>query len=398
MDKSRFHFENYACDLIQEQRFNVETGLLQPSYLIRVNPSKSIRTAYIPGEGLQVVGEKEIASKNNILGEFLALKKDDSTSYKDFFSKYGFLFPIDAGDEYQRISIKQIDALKNRLFAFVLLVNNQYFDQNAIEKNKRNFEELLNASLFLLLTSAPKVMVEDEVIFEVEENSLMKVLNGVTGYDEQPQDFIEEADGFKRPAYRATIVIEEENYIYLSNDEYLKYVSEENQVPQWCKNVYRIFINKDNFTDNEEVKFAVDFLFYFIRKYTPFDFSESYPIADFTNDIYEQLNEDEIMKKALIKLSKYIIKSEFERNLKDVTPIYDVENMSPNWKLPSLFSALYFSLFYLDANESMYRQCSNVYCGQYFEVPKTNRRKKYCCAACGNAANQRRYKSRKNQK
>ena len=81
MDKSRFHFENYACDLIQEQRFNVETGLLQPSYLIRVNPSKSIRTAYIPGEGLQVVGEKEITSKNNILGEFLALKKDDSTSY-----------------------------------------------------------------------------------------------------------------------------------------------------------------------------------------------------------------------------------------------------------------------------------------------------------------------------
>ena len=398
MDKSRFHFENCACELIQEQRYSEETNSLLPSYLIRINSSNMIRTTYIPGEGLQVVEAKENTSKNNILGEFLALKKDELSSYKEFFSKYGFLFPAEMRDSYESIDIKKIDDLKNRLYAFVLLVNNQYFDQYATVKNQRNFKELLDASLFLLLTSAPKIMVGTEVVFEVEENMLIKCLGGVTSYSEQPKDYIEESDGHRSPIFRVNDSILGEEHVALPSNGYLEYVSEDNPVPQWCKNVYRIYINKESFTDKQDVGFAVDFLFNFINRYTPFECDENYPIAEFTDDVYEQINEDEVMQNALVKLSKLIIKNEFERNLKEVTPVYNVETMSPDWKLPSLFSALYFSLFYMDANESMYRRCANTNCGQYFEVPKTNRRKKYCCAACGNATNQRRYKSRKSQK
>lgn len=118
-------------------------------------------------------------------------------------------------------------------------------------------------------------------------------------------------------------------------------------------------------------------------------------IFDTNNEqFYDHL--DENLKKATIRVAKYVIKEELDYNLSVVTPSYDIRQMSPAWKIPDLFTALYFSIFYMNSSFEVFRLCANPSCRKPFRVETTRRNKKYCCDACRNAVGQRNY--RKNKK
>lgn len=52
---------------------------------------------------------------------------------------------------------------------------------------------------------------------------------------------------------------------------------------------------------------------------------------------------------------------------------YDTDKMQPKWNVDDLFTAMYMSLFYLRANNYIYKQCPH--CGTYFIVSRTTSKK-----------------------
>ena len=73
---------------------------------------------------------------------------------------------------------------------------------------------------------------------------------------------------------------------------------------------------------------------------------------------------------------------------------YDTDKMQPKWNVDDLFTAMYMSLFYLRANNYIYKQCPH--CGTYFIVSRTTSKKIYCTDRCRRNANAKAFR-RKHQ-
>lgn len=192
--------------------------------------------------------------------------------------------------------------------------------------------------------------------------------------------------------YKKIIKFDKEKYIEILENQSLH---------NWHRNLLRVYKNKNQLISDSKWHILADFLFHLVYDYVIFEENNITLNRIFENSLYEDLKRDKEMFDALIYSSKLLLSEEFENNLKSVHPIYNVVDMKPDWKLPSLFSTMYFSLFYLDSSQVGLRKCANPNCNQYFEVSKTNSIKKYCDSfTCGNAVNQRRYqqKIRKQQK
>ncbi len=103
------------------------------------------------------------------------------------------------------------------------------------------------------------------------------------------------------------------------------------------------------------------------------------------------------MKELLLKVAKITISEEINYNLAKISPQFNVDTMTPSWKLNNLLEALYFSVFYMKPGVELYKECENPNCKhqKYFLINATVTNKKYCCPACGNAAAQRRSRQRK---
>lgn len=82
------------------------------------------------------------------------------------------------------------------------------------------------------------------------------------------------------------------------------------------------------------------------------------------------------MKSTLIEIAQFVLGEEINANLSGIFPVYDVQTMSPSWKVDSLLSAIYFSMFYLKPDLELYRQCANPRCQKYFLVKTTSTRTK----------------------
>ena len=135
----------------------------------------------------------------------------------------------------------------------------------------------------------------------------------------------------------------------------------------------------------------IDFLFHFATNHSMFSPIDISLDGFFHDNLYKDLKNDSNLVIALMEVSKIILEDEFNNNLAKVTPTFNVLDMKPDWKLPSLYSALYFSLFYINNKEDSFRICANKNCGQLFQVPKTNSKKINCSIACTNAVSQRNY-------
>lgn len=101
------------------------------------------------------------------------------------------------------------------------------------------------------------------------------------------------------------------------------------------------------------------------------------------------------MQNALIQFAKCVIRDEINHSLQQVSPCYDIINMSGAWHIPFLLTAMYFSLFYMQTDFDVLRKCANPNCDGYFAVKTTNFKRKYCCASCRNATIQRKHRLKK---
>ena len=109
-------------------------------------------------------------------------------------------------------------------------------------------------------------------------------------------------------------------------------------------------------------------------------------------------NISEPMKNSLVEIANSIVAQEINSNLHGIHPVYNSQKMMPSWKVDTLLSAAYFSIFYLNPNLELYRQCANPRCGKYFLVKTTSTRKKYCSTECCNRVTQDTYRKNKRAK
>lgn len=387
-DKSylgEFTFDNLAVECFDESVINSVTGIEIKKLAVKTTNNKKIRMGYFHREGLKAIDSKY--RKNNPLGEFLGIKKDDLTEIKSFFEKYGFLYPI-SDSLFVKYNYSDFFILQERLLAFIKLINNQS-DINC------DVIELLDATLFLLFNN-PKLENEHLKNYLRENSYVYNIINAVVqlNQDNKHFKFIDE-DGQYVGYYTKYSNILDMEFSFSVED--MEAIERDNFTPSWCKNVLKLFYCVDNLDFDLFSKQIVEFLFGLIYLIDPFPIETISLDSSFSEETYQVFIDNDNFMKLLFAISKQLIISEFELALTFVKPTYDVVNMKPDWKLPSLISALYFSIYYRNSKNVMYRKCENINCNQYFEVSNTNSTKKHCSSGCCENKNARNTRARKKQ-
>lgn len=393
--KSAFIFESYKCISNYNETVDLYTGCKTKSLVIRNDISQSFRAAYIYGEGLKEIKKQRVNYRNNILGEFLGIEKNDINSVMSFFNKYGFLFNLSMHDQYVNVDIEDILYLKDNLEALISLLNAQ-------GSKKTNYRKLLNSVLYLLLKDDREIKINGETVYTSLHNTFLNNIKNATKVNLMDGGNIvhlPKNDGGNDIVYRVKDSISENGYHDINVQDYEEFLEDKQQYLEFAKQIFKAYMIKTSsiFTNAEEL--VIEFLFHFIQQVSLIHLESISLDMYFQDDCYTKLESKECLAltEALGKISKFLIEKELNYHLSEIRPIYNVETMQPNWNLPSLLSAMYLSLFYLNSRQESYRACENTNCGQFFLVSRTNSIKKYCCVYCTNAVSQRNYKHKKRE-
>lgn len=373
------------CEI--EKIINNHTNKLEDNLSIKEDHSSRIKMGYYITEGLKIIGYKN--KKNNPLGEFLDIKKEDLNSIKSYFKKYGFLIPL-TDKEYTRVSIEDINVIKDRLLAFLHIINNQ-------NKSNLTISELLDSVLYLILV--PSNIQENSIFYNYinQNDTLYGAFDTYANLSEKTNTFkyIKDESNQNIPVFsRFSSALNET--IEMEHD-LINTIENDNNTPNWCKQILKIFFILDNLELHETIKNKIELLFGIIYANSPFSIDNMKCEDNFSVEFYNNISKNKQLLNFLLLVSKEIIIEEFEHALKFVTPTYNVKKMKPDWKLPSLLSALYFSMYYRNSKNMIYKRCENTNCRMLFEVSNTNSLKKYCSSHCAASTNQRIYRQKKKQ-
>lgn len=105
-------------------------------------------------------------------------------------------------------------------------------------------------------------------------------------------------------------------------------------------------------------------------------------------------NDIDIISERLIRLAAAIVNDIFNWILKPITPIMKFVNgkFTGDWEINNLLQAMFFEFYISISQDILIKKCPC--CGSYFEVAKTNSRKKYCSDICNDRMAQRRRRER----
>ncbi|MDY5159675.1 hypothetical protein [Actinotignum urinale] len=393
MDKSYFGFVNNQCKVEKEEVLDRTHGEICPRLLIKKLPEETVRMSYVVGEGLRC--ENNTTSKNNILGEFLGLTNGSFSDLKIFMEKYGFLFPLPNEDDYVVVEHQQIFLIARRLQALMILLNYQDLDGVAEDSDVSICSKLLNAIIDIAFLTTFSLRITDREVVEPYAYPILRTIEGFASFHEITSTRTIEINGLHTPVFEIADHVVDEGNSTIPYETYNKWIDSD-QRSNWAKNVMRIFVSNYKLQQNHNDQLFIDLLFHLtldLHVNDPDEF-ESYDDLESVLEDWISQEDTKLRVKTIKNLSRYFIKTELDHALEGIRAEYNETKLAPDWKLPSLYSAIYFSLFYMDSREVMYRKCANPYCQQFFEVYKTNSRKKYCCTACSNATTQRRYKKR----
>lgn len=389
---SAFTFEGFKCDISFNEFVDTYTGDKIKELVLRNNNEK-FRASYLYGEGLKEIGREKRGEKNNILGEFIGIEKNDLNSMMSFFKKYGFLFPLSDYNQFVTFQIEDINYIKDNLEALINIFNAQ-------DTNNIDYKSLLDSVLFLLLQKEKVIKINDNTCYKSSNKDLLHNINNANKirFDDNSNTIqIPRDDGGSVPAFEVKDYLLGEGISVVIIEEYENLMQDDDYSLSFLKQIVKAYVSKKTTIFSEDECLIIDFLYHFSRRISiiiPEDISLNTLFQEVVYETFTKRENDDL-KQALLKISKYLIEKELNHFLSEIKPKYDADTMRPNWKLPSLFSAMYLSLFYLDSNQAMYRVCQNINCNQLFLVSKTNQVKKYCCVYCTNAVSQRRYRQKK---
>ena len=381
-------FTSYKVLTLVEKKTDIINNEIQEQLSVK-NSDEKLSFFLNSEQGLSLDTGRKILKKNNVVGEFIKLEDYDLTALKNFIEKYGYFFKLSSSEQYKNVELKDIYRLKNR---FKSLIHLLYALHN---EELRDYKDVLNAIYLLLFT----FQISNER--KAKQFNIINLLFHFPKYEEFTSSYDRvivktNADGFESSFYRIDDFAMEDEVFEISIQDYHNFVADSNNHHSLSRTLLKAFKNKHLIKQKED-RMIIDFLFHMW-----IDFEVIYVkdmlFEDILNaQVYEDFNNkaSKKMKQLSLNIAKYLISKELNNALSGLVPSYDFEKLRPCWKIPNLYTALYFTIFNLDSSSSIIRKCDNVNCGEYFIVSKSNKKKRFCCEHCAKAVSQRNYSAKK---
>lgn len=366
---SLFTFNSHCCfcaiDTINESP--TETRKVIKVTSIPANP---ICFAFQPKDGLVRINLKTGAvEEKNILSSLTSIQEDKFEDYKKFFEKNGFFFPI-SNDKFEELNDESLLLIVDKMKKTLSLIS------QISEVQRKDYKKILDLTMDLLLAT-PLEFVLGGRIYRTCEHLFLRETLKKGSY--KPDDRYFSCD--ENWMFVVEDSIYEKHLLHI--DEYRHFMDDPDILSDLWREVLHSYVKFKDATADERLILEVLYHVYFDMRYF-----ESYVKTDWSKF-------DEPLKQALLKVAKIVIAEEINSNLGDVYPEYDYKIMEPRWRVDSLMSALYFSLFYMRPNVEVTRICANPKCGGFFTVSRTSLKQKYCNTQCANRFNQNKYRARK---
>lgn len=379
-----FEYENCSCTCNKEIVYSVPGE--PPHFKLKIfsNPKDTIRFSYATQKGLNQSGNAGGIISENILGQLLSIPDGELDATIQFFEKYGFLFPI-SSEEYECIEDTTLLEIVNRIKATVQLMSTI--------AGKRDYKKMLIYTTYLLYSNPVKLKLttieyntyKHPFLDKLENFYIMPDINDNQELFDYGYLTISDTllNGYNR-IYR-------DDLISMLMGEGFKNIPGSRE--EHFRRLFALYTNYP--TDDQNLRTIIDFFFHYQTEVGIFKNFSVNRISYYTTPKRE--NFSDAMKESLLKIAKIVITQEINVNLKGISPQYQINTLSPSWKLNSFLEALYFSIFYMKPGVELYKECENPNCKhqKYFLISATVTNKKYCCTACGNAAAQRRSRQRK---
>ena len=381
-------FTSYKVLTLVEKKTDIINNEIQEQLSVK-NSDEKVSFFLNSEQGLTLDTGRKILKKNNVIGEFIKLEDYDLTALKNFIEKYGYFFKLSSSEQYKNVELKDIYRLKNRFKSLIHLLYALHIEE------LRDYKEVLNAIYLLLFT----FQISNER--KAKQFNIINLLFHFPKYEEFTSSYDRvivktNADGFESSFYRIDDFAMEDEVFEIAIQDYHDFIADSNNHHSLSRTLLKAFKNKHLIKQKED-RMIIDFLFHMW-----IDFEVIYVkdmlFEDVLNaQVYEDFNNkaSKKMKRLSLNIAKYLISKELNNALSGLVPSYDFEKLRPCWKIPNLYTALYFTIFNLDSSSSIIRKCDNVNCGEYFIVSKSNKKKRFCCEHCAKAVSQRNYSAKK---
>lgn len=382
-----FRFDSFACDCEEDIQHTSPGEPPMRTYKLLSHREKPLLFSYVAKCGLARIAKNGTSEESNILGSLIALPDKKESDLIDFFRRNGFLFPISSLG-YESIDSGVLYELIYRIKATVELMT-------AANEIRKDYHKILHLTLYLLLSEPMRIQIDSsQTVYESCHHSFMETLAKA---DTMSLSWDRQQEGFNKDTYTVTDTIVTPSFEFDINEynDVISGTSLSGTVPctPLYKKVVQLYCNYDGTPMERKI---IDFLFHLnhdIGLVKTYDMKNGLSFlgrADFS-----RLNES--MKASLLEIARFVLGEEINANLGGVHPEYNIQTMAPSWKIDSLLSAMYFSIFYLKPDLELYRPCANPRCGRYFLVKTTSTRTMYCSQECRNRVMQDRYRKRKRE-
>lgn len=384
---------------------------------------------------------QEYIDIHNLLGiksDVPMLNKDIITEERfahkleNYFKKYGFLFPLESL-WFEEFDPMKTGALFDRISILLDLMN-------AVDGTDVDYDKIFNLTFMLALKQLDKFenYSKDKTYAESFSHPLLKTFKSIDysikGHslevreDELTNYFNLDAEKIDKKLYNTGIDYETgfkmehgepvppEHYYdiyiikdyFIGDDEWflLRVGDYENTIeeslvydaPIEVKHIFNtekrikyMFTHAD--FEGREDKLFFDFLFhlhYQVCKIISINPSARFPVRlEEGVSLNRNKKFDERFRKTLRELANITIKNEIDYMTSSVKTDYNIETKSQGWRIPDLYTAIYYSIFLTDRQNIVFRVCANPYCQGNFEVAATNDRRKYCSENCQRVSAQR---------
>ena len=376
--ESLFSFQNPTC-ICRVDTINETPTDVKRIFKVIKDESKLIQFAFQPSKGVVRINQKTGAvEEDNVLSKLITIDSSSISNFTKFFEKNGFLFPLDG-------SMNQID--DNTLLKIITNLKTTVDLMSQIsEIARKDYKRMIASSIYLLFASPIEINIGSKTYTLSSNKKLTDILK--KGREQKVNPATKN--------YNKEWEFEVYDSIYGTHKIHIDVYRHETDDPEaddFWKSVYYSYVNYTNAPKNERI--LIEVLFHLYETYGQF-FEVSPSDISFINKAKDgmKLLDDYKFKQAVLEVAKYAVSEEINGNLHGIYPEYDINLMEPRWRVDSLLSSFYFSLFYMKPNIELMRLCANPKCGKYFIIGRTSSKKKYCCPECANRANQNRYRAR----
>lgn len=382
-----FTFESFGCDCVEDIQHTTPGMPPLKTYKLQSYSDKPLLFGYMAKTGLSRIAANGTNEEDNILGSLIALPTKKITDFYKFFERNGFLFPV------SHLEYESIEA--SLLYEFILRIRATVELMTAANEIDKDYEKIINLTLYLMLSEPLQIEMESlstpyKTCQHSFRNTMAKANSMTLAWERQQESFNKDTytvfDTIVSPTYELDIS---------EYNDVISGTSISGSIP--ITPLYRqIMLLYCNYNGSEVERKAIDFLFHLQHDFAQLETCDMVNGLTFiTPTDLSSLSEN--MKSTIVEIARFVLGEEINANLTGIHPEYNPQTMAPSWKVDSLLSAIYFSIFYLKPDLELYRQCANPRCKKYFLVKTTSTRTRYCCTDCCNRVTQDRYRKKKRE-